>query len=402
MMANSKILSVLVFGLAACASAISIGLGRNEKRQLEVPIVDLGYEVHEGVVNATGNYYIFNNIPYAEQPLGDLRFQKPVAIKDPGSGINNGTTDEGSIVICPQAYPQWVINNMAAHSGVDPATMAALLNNQTGQTEACLVLDVYVPTDIFNRGAEAEAPVLVWIHGGGFTFGSKTFFGNPAGLISRSRRNGEDGLIIVTVNYRLGMFGWLAGDDVTPNLGLHDQRLALEWVQQYIHLFGGSAEKVTAMGESAGASSVVHQITAYGGKQPAPFRAAIPQSPAFQFNIDLDASYAHALAEASTQVGSDVKGVAALRGLPTEQLIAINRGAVGSAPVGTFGFGPGPDGSFVPAIPQVLLYEGKFDRNVNVSTYLDPLFASPPSPFLFFFYNLREKDNPIHKRRLAV
>lgn len=51
MMANSKILSVLVFGLAACASAISIGLGRNEKRQLEVPIVDLGYEVHEGVVN---------------------------------------------------------------------------------------------------------------------------------------------------------------------------------------------------------------------------------------------------------------------------------------------------------------------------------------------------------------
>lgn len=59
-------------------------------------------------------------------------------------------------MICPQAYPQWVINNMAAHSGVDPATMAALLNNQTGQTEACLVLDVYVPTDIFNRGAEAE------------------------------------------------------------------------------------------------------------------------------------------------------------------------------------------------------------------------------------------------------
>lgn len=222
------------------------------------------------------------------------------------------------------------------------------------------------------------APVLVWIHGGRFTFGSKTLYGSPAGLIARSRRNKEDGIIVVSINYRLGMFGWLAGDDVTPNLGLYDQRLALEWVKQYIALFGGSADKVTAMGESAGASSIVHHITAYGGEERAPFQAAIPQSPAFQFNIDLAAGYEKTLDEASKQTGKTVDKVDDLRKLSANTLSAINQATVTSSPIGTFGFGPGPDGSFVPDIPQVLLYQGKFDSSVNVSILTSPFRQRPP------------------------
>ncbi|KAI1100561.1 alpha/beta-hydrolase [Jackrogersella minutella] len=364
-MANTKMSSWLF--LAICAGIIPVALGRGGKTPPDgPPTVDLGYEIHQGSVNTTGDFYIFSNVPYAEQPVGELRFQKPVAINNTGSGIINNGLSNGENIVCLQAYPQWIINLMAERKGVDNVTMAFSLTSQPGQTEACLVLDVYIPTNIFDERATTKAPVLVWIHGGGFTFGSKLFYGSPAGLVAQSRRNGEDGIIVVAINYRLGMLGWLAGDGVMPNLGLYDQRLALEWVQQYIALFGGNKDKVTVMGESAGASSIVHHITAYGGGQPAPFQAAIPQSPAFQFNIDPAAGYNKTLAEASKQVGATVGGVTDLRKLPVELLSSINQATVISSAVGTFGFGPGPDGTYVPAIPQVLLYSGKFNHNINL------------------------------------
>ena len=96
--------------------------------------------------------------------------------------------------------------------------------------------------------------MLVWIYGGGFATGDKSSItdGNPAGLIHRS----NDSIIYVALNYRLGAFGWLSGptfqQNGTANAGLHDQRFALEWVQKYIHLFGGDPKKVTVMGQSAG------------------------------------------------------------------------------------------------------------------------------------------------------
>ncbi|KAI1207685.1 alpha/beta-hydrolase [Annulohypoxylon truncatum] len=357
------------FFLVTCAS-LSLALGPLETNLTSaLPMVDLGYEIHQGSINTTGNYYIFSNIPYAEQPVGELRFQKPVPIEDTGLQtnetkiVNNGYNIK---VACPQAYPEWAINLTAVRREIDWDTAAVSLNGQAGQTEACLVLDVYVPEAIFAQGVAAEAPVLVWIHGGGFTFGSKSFYGSPSGLIAQSRANGEDGIIVVSINYRLGMYGWLAGDDVTPNLGLYDQRVALEWVQKYIGLFGGSKSKVTAMGESAGASSIVHHITAYGGNLPAPFQKAIPQSPAFQYNIDVAAGYNLTLAVASKQLGTAVEGVADLRKLPAEALFAINQATVMQAPVGTFGFGPGLDGTYVTDVPQVLLYKGKFDSSVNI------------------------------------
>lgn len=96
--------------------------------------------------------------------------------------------------------------------------------------------------------------MLVWIYGGGYTTGDKSALngGGPSGLIHRS----NDSIIYVALNYRLGAFGWLSGptfqQNGTANAGLHDQRFALEWVQRYIHLFGGDPGRVTVMGESAG------------------------------------------------------------------------------------------------------------------------------------------------------
>jgi len=175
-------------------------------------------------------------------------------------------------------------------------------------------------------------------------------------------------MIVVSINYRLGMFGWLAGEGVTANLGLHDQRVALEWVQQYISRFGGDPKRVTVAGESAGGSSIVHHITAYGGtKGPSPFRAAIPMSPAWQFNLEVDISYQTTLVAASNITGTSVTDVAALRALSSSQLIETNQAAVYIAETGAFTYGPTPDGSFVPAHPQILLHERKFDKRINVS-----------------------------------
>lgn len=93
-------------------------------------------------------------------------------------------------------------------------------------------------------------------HGGGFTLGSKDST-DPSGLIRSSQAHSGKGTIFVAVNYRLGAFGWLSGPTLqaargVSNAGLYDQRLAIEWVAQYIHLFGGDAGQITLMGESAG------------------------------------------------------------------------------------------------------------------------------------------------------
>ncbi|KAI1770985.1 alpha/beta-hydrolase [Hypoxylon cercidicola] len=371
--------------VAACVSIASSGPIRHEKRQDAEPQIDLGYEIHVGTLNvrssrfsrrcqsqhatdqdmhdgATGDYYAFNNIPYAVQPVGERRFEKPVAIRGTGITINNGTAFD---IICPQAHPQWVIDTLAVQKGVDSETMARQLRNTPGQNEGCLYLDVYVPTEVFYQGSAAKVPVLVWIHGGGFTFGSKNMYGSPAGLIARSRQNGEPGIIVVSINYRLGLFGWLGGD-VPGNLGLLDQRRAFIWLQQYIDQFGGDTARITLMGESAGAASIVHHLTTFEDNDFSIFHGAIVLSPAWQFNIDVVDGYIKTLDVASVVVDGNVTDKEDLRKLQTEHLKDINQAVVGAAPLGTFGYGPAPDGTYIGDIPQVGLYYGRIDPHLKL------------------------------------
>ncbi|KAI0017078.1 Alpha/Beta hydrolase protein [Xylariomycetidae sp. FL0641] len=325
----------------------------------EKPSVDLGYEIHQGTVNETGNYYAFSNIPYAQQPVGDLRFKKPLAIDQTGSKVNTGSED----LICTQAYPEWMIELFA--NGGDFNTTRQSLLDAAGQTESCLVLDVRVPVEVFEARTTSKTPVLVWIHGGGFTYGSKVSDGNPSGLLVQAEGN----LIVVSMNYRLGLYGWLAGNDTTANLGLYDQRVALEWVQKYISRFGGDPTQVTVMGESAGAASIVHHMTAYGGAEDSlPFQRAIPQSPAFQISLNYDASYNLTMSSATTQSGESVTSVADLANLDAETLASVNQAVVEGASTGAFNYGPIPDGDYVPEYPQVLLYQKKFHQNIEVMT----------------------------------
>jgi hypothetical protein len=156
---------------------------------------------------ATGGYYSFNNIPYAEPPLADLRFRLPVPLVTVNRTVNDGTNAR----VCYQQSAPWFQFSV-------PLVIQTIMNGGitvppsgpsppvTGQSEDCLLLDVSVPKDVFDAQAAgaltSPIPVIVWIHGGGYIEGSKQGF-NPAGLIAQSRRKGAKGIIFVAIQYRL-------------------------------------------------------------------------------------------------------------------------------------------------------------------------------------------------------
>lgn len=172
-------------------------------------------------------YFSFQGIPYAKPPLGPLRFKDPEE-PEAWSGVLDALT-EGSD--CSQ-------NHMIRHTPIG--------------SEDCLYLNVYTP----QLNAEAGLSVMLWIHGGGFVTGSgSTEVHGPDYLI-------EHDVVLVTVNYRLGVLGFLCLDheEVPGNAGLKDQAMSLKWVQKNIVNFGGDPNKVTIFGESAGAASVHYQL----------------------------------------------------------------------------------------------------------------------------------------------
>ncbi|KAL2062254.1 hypothetical protein VTL71DRAFT_6520 [Oculimacula yallundae] len=351
-----------------------------------LPTVDLGYAVHQATINETGNYYNFSNIRFGAAPIGDLRFKASI----PPTTINRTLNDGQQGSMCAQAVPYWPKVATAALGGSNAATIAyvnsqvqaasaALTINSLAapdprQSEDCLFLDVVVPEPIYTNNK--SAPVLVWVYGGGYVYGDKSSVGNPATLIAQSQVDQGEGVVFVAMNYRVGLFGWLSGSTFleqggVSNAALHDQRLAFEWIQKNIHLFGGDPTRVTVLGESAGGGSIMHQITAYGGaKGAAPFQQAIMQSPGFP-PVAGDAqqvdTYQSVISQAQALISPDIKDVASLRNLDFKTLAGLNSIVVArSAPYGTFTFGPVVDGTFVPKLPGVLLSEGKFDTTVKV------------------------------------
>ena len=289
--------------------------------------------------------------------------------------------------MCPQANPAWLLiaedfdpdylKGIPFNVSAAEAKLSSMTSSHPTQdprtTEDCLFLDVAVPQSIFQRASNSinnnytGAPVLVWIYGGGYTTGDKSLY-SGAGLIKASQATSPEGVIYVTFNYRLGAFGFLPGPTLqsngVANAALYDQRLALNWVRDNIHLFGGDPNRVTVIGESAGGGSIMHQITAFGGlKGPAPFQQAVLQSPGFQnivSNIQAEQIFDTFLSLLN------VSTIDEARQLPSSALITANIIQVANSSYGDFTYGPVVDGVFAPATPGKLLLQGSYDHDLTL------------------------------------
>lgn len=192
------------------------------------------------------------------------------------------------------------------------------------QDEDCLFLDVYAPT---NASSDEPLPVYFYISGGGFNALSD---GNLNG--TRLIRASDYNMVVVTFNYRVGLFGFLASaeveDDPTAsvNNGLHDQRKALEWVQKYIRQFGGDPDHVTIGGASAGAASVFYHLTAYEGRNDSLFSAAAAESQSFATVLTIDESqYQYDYITDATNCSSASDTLSCLRSVSAADIQRVNK-----------------------------------------------------------------------------
>lgn len=238
----------------------------------------------------------FKGIPFAAPPVGDLRWK------------------------APQLAANWTGERAATESGAS-CSQNARLGAEAKVSEDCLYLNVYAPKDAKNT------PVMVWIHGGSNLNGSGSIYNGAAFA--------KSGVVTVTINYRMGAFGFFAHpeltkaakkDDPLANYGLMDQTAALQWVQKNIAAFGGDPNKVTVFGESAGAIDIYALLGLKSSK--GLFSQAILES-----NITWGASAPLSEAEADGKAlvvragAAETATLTDLKAIPAEKLVEAANGA---------------------------------------------------------------------------
>ena len=197
----------------------------------------LSFDTTSGLVHATKikNILVFEDIPYAQPPIGNLRWKAPKEIIEP---VEISPKDKNYCIQRP--------SNLGGADG----------DGFYVGTEDCLYLDIFVPKKNIQ---DKKLPVMFWIHGGGNTSGLKD-------LYDFSKMVSKHNVIVVRINYRLGPFGWFThpsiqgyqyDDDKTSNFGTLDIVMALKWVRNNINKFGGDSNNVTIFGESAGGHNVL-------------------------------------------------------------------------------------------------------------------------------------------------
>ncbi|KAF2219900.1 Alpha/Beta hydrolase protein [Elsinoe ampelina] len=219
--------------------------------QGQAPTVQIKNGTIQGRFSEPWNQEQYLGIPYAQPPLGSLRFRHPQPINTSFDRVLDATKYGFS---CYQ------------------------FGSNFNLSEDCLTLNVVRPAGYENQ----TLPVLVWIYGGGLTVGSTADQQyNISGIVNTSTTTSNP-FIGVSINYRLGVWGFLAAPTVlaegNSNAGLLDQRLALQWVQENIGAFGGDPARVTIWGESAGAQSIGLHLHSFGGRDDKLYSAAILES----------------------------------------------------------------------------------------------------------------------------
>jgi para-nitrobenzyl esterase len=261
-----------------------------------------------------GNIAVFEGIPFASPPVGPLRWREPQPVPA-WSGIREATRPSHPCMQHVEGTDRF-IEPLAATYGV------AYTRQPVEPSEDCLYLNVWTP----QLQTAARLPVMVWLHGGSNRVGSGTEGGYDGTVLA------SHGVVVVTVNYRLGAIGFFAHPELTAesphqssgNYGLLDQIAALQWVQQNISQFGGDPGKVTLFGESAGSVDATTLMASPLTKNL--FRRVIAESgPAFGLGPERNVAQMESL---GTAVGKEAGGqpgsqLAVLRKLPATQITEI-------------------------------------------------------------------------------
>jgi para-nitrobenzyl esterase len=294
-------------------------------------------ETYAGVVvNGTTD---FLGIRYAAPPVGNLRFAAPTP--PPATPGTIAAAQFGSS--CPQTPSPF------GKASVD---------------EDCLFLNIFIPDPPVS--ANKRFPVMVFFHGGAFVFGEGSDYdASPLAM--------QGNVIVVTINYRLGILGYLAdtaldaqsATGASGNFGLADQQFALQWVQQNISAFGGDPEKVTIFGESAGGFSVCANVVSPSSARL--FARAItesgPCSSALPTKSEAEAEGAGIAAALGCSQSSSVAVVSCLRALTVPQILTVQNAITSQSSIASLtAFFPNVDGVLIPQEPVLSLLFGQFNH----------------------------------------
>ncbi len=273
----------------------------------------------QGKSAGTVNEYL--GIPYSAPPVGALRWQPPQPAAS-WRGVRQATS-------------------YAPHCPQPPSAFGV-----ASTSENCLYLNVFTPADSAGR----DLPVMVWVHGGSLLVGESNDY-NPVGLV-------RDGVIVVTINYRLGALGFLADAALagrpggpSGDYGLLDQQAALRWVQRNIRAFGGDPGNVTLAGESAGGLSVLAQLVSPGAR--GLFQRAIVESGTYDLTQQPLAAAEAAGAAFAAKVGCAYDTAACLRRLPVSAIIDHEDFS---------GYTPNIDAAVLPESIKTALASGRFSH----------------------------------------
>lgn len=270
----------------------------------------------------------FKRVPYSLPPIGDRRFEMP------------------------SPPPRWTAVLEATRQGPVPPQLPSRLDAVMGtfsaiQNEDCLHLDIWTP---YSKGE--RAPVLVFIHGGAFMTGGGSlpcYGGHELAKL---------GLVVVTITYRLGIFGFMPIPEFgATNLGLHDQVAALRWIREAIGSFGGDPARITVAGQSAGAFSVAAFLT--NGLGPALFDRAVMMSAPIGLKLKKTEAATDTRAALVQALGMSENDTGKLRELPVDQLMEA-QSKLRLPPPAEAGdvtppFMPVIDGDIIPDDPLVLV-----------------------------------------------
>ena len=316
-----------LFFLANCTSTNNIAAYYSDSRSpKETSVISTESGLVQGLYNSDKSVEIFAGIPFAAPPVGELRWKEPQYVI-PWEGIYKATQFAPMAMQTQNSAVYNFLFNMYTHQKTSRTYKAAM-------SEDCLYLNIWKPSTIKNASASDDfstasentekLPVLVFIHGGSLMSGQSWY----------EKYDGENlakqGIIVVTIAYRTGVFGYFADSDLaaesengtTGNYGLLDQIKALEWIHKNISSFGGDAENITIAGESAGSSSVNALCASPLTK--GLFRRAIAESSSV---VQKTPPHTFRTMQAALKMGDDIKkefkvsSVEELRKIPAEKLI---------------------------------------------------------------------------------